>query len=199
MITEAYPLQWPVGRERTADYKKKYGNLNKMPSGRIRQLLASELRKMDVTDYVISSNVAVRRDGLPYANQREPDDTGVVLYFTRKGKDIAISCDAWVSIDANLRAIGLTVEAIRGMERWGTEEMVDRAFTGFTALPEAIIMGEHTARTWFDVLQVSQNADYDIVQSAYKRMLHKSHPDTGGSDFAFQEVQNAWKQYKELN
>jgi hypothetical protein len=162
-MTDAYPLQWPVGRERTGFSARRYGNLNKMPGGRIRQLLSRELRLMDVGAWVISSNLTVRQDGLPYAGQKVPEDPGVVLYFTRKNVDIAISCDAWHTVDANLRAIGLTIEAIRGTERWGTEEMIDRAFTGFKALPESIILGEHTARAWWEVLQVSPEAEKRII------------------------------------
>ena len=194
---EAYPLQWVDGRPRTPDHERQYGNLNKMPGGRIRQQLASELRKMGVDNYIISSNLAVRRDGLPYANQKRPEDPGVVLYFTRKGKDIAISCDAWWTVDANLRAIGLTVEAIRGMERWGTEEMVDRAFTGFAALPESVIVTPYTKRAWHEVLEVSPNASIEVIKAAYRQQLHKAHPDKGGSDIAFQEVQAAYKEATE--
>lgn len=190
-MAESYPLQWPVGRERTPEHSRKYGNLNKMPSGRIRQLLSRELRFMNVGDWIISSNLAVRQDGLPYANQKAPDDTGVVLYFTRKGVDIAISCDAWHYVDANLRAIGLTIEAIRGMERWGTEEMIDRAFTGFKALPESIVLGEHTARAWWEVLEVSQEASPEVRKAAYNSLLHKRHPDKGGTQWEFEELQKA--------
>lgn len=198
MITEGYPLQWPIGRARTDDWRRK-GDPFKVPEGKVRSDLAKELRLMGVDDFVISCNLMIRNDGLPYQNQRQPEDPGVALYFIRKGQEICISCDQYAKINTNLRAIGKTVEAIRGMERWGTEEMVDRAFTGFTALPESIIMGEHVSDVWHEVLQVLQTADYEIVKAAYNRMLHKSHPDTGGSDFEFQRVQNAWKQYKELN
>lgn len=198
-MTESYPLQWPVGRPRTPEHQKRWGNLNKMPSGRIRQLLVSELRKMDVNDYVISSNLVVRRDGMPYANQAKPEDTGVVLYFTRKGQDIAIACDAWWSLDANLRAIGLTIEAIRGMERWGTEEMVDRAFTGFAALPESVIVTPYTKRPWHEVLEVLPTASMDVIQGAYNRLLHRHHPDKGGDPMDFQELQDAYKQAKEAH
>ena len=165
-----------------------------MPSGRIRQQLASELRKMGVSDYVVSSNLAVRRDGLPYANQGRPDDPGVVLYFSRKGRDIAISCDAWWTVDANLRAIGLTIEAIRGMERWGTEEMVDRAFTGFAALPETAITTPYKKRAWYDVLEVAQTASHEVIKAAYRQKMLKAHPDQGGSAIEFMEVQAAYKE-----
>lgn len=199
MNTESYPLQWPIGRPRTPSFQVKWGALNKMPSGRIRQLLMSELRKMNVDDYVISSNLAVRRDGLPYAGQARPDDPGVVLYFKRKGVDIAIACDAWATVDANLRAIGMTIEAIRGMERWGTEEMVDRAFTGFKALPETAIVTPYMARPWHEVLEVSPTASMEVIRAAYKQMLQKAHPDKGGDTATFMAVQEAYKQAKELH
>lgn len=165
-----------------------------MPSGRIRQQLAMALSRMKVPDFVISSNLAIRRDGLPYAGQAQPEDPGVVLYFTRHGKDIAISCDQYTTVDANLRAIGLTVEAIRGMERWGTEEMVDRAFTGFAALPESVIVTPYTKRAWYEVLEVAQTASPEVVKAAYRQKALKAHPDHGGSPEAFQEVQDALKE-----
>lgn len=189
---ESYPLQWPVGRNRTPERERHIG-LNKMHGNRIRQLLNSELRKMGVTNIIVSSNAAIRRDGQPYTNQRV-DDPGVVLYFTRKGQDIAISCDAWHTVDANLRAIGLTVKAIRGMERWGTEEMIDRAFTGFAALPANVIVTPNITREWFEVLEVSPSAGADVIRAAYKAKLHIVHPDKGGSAAAFEELQRAYKE-----
>src|SRR3954462_6607154 len=117
-IEGIYPLTWPIGVKRTPDYGRGAGP-NQMPSGKIRQQLAYELDMLGVGYAVISPDVAVRRDGLPYANQTQPDDPGVVLYFTRHGDEIAMACDRWRTVDANLRAIGLNIEAIRGMERWG--------------------------------------------------------------------------------
>jgi DnaJ-domain-containing protein 1 len=126
-----------------------------------------------------------------------PEDPGVAVYFRLNGEQQCIPCDKWSSVPDNLHAIELTISALRGLERWGAKEMVNAAFRGFKALPETIIMGEHTARAWWEVLQVSQNADWEVIEAAYKRLLHKVHPDKGGSDFAFQELQNAFKQAKE--
>lgn len=75
--------------------------------------------------------------------------------------------------------------------------MVKAAFRGFKALPETIIMGEHTARAWWEILQVSQDTDMDVIEAAYKRLLHKAHPDKGGSEQQFMEVQEAFRQAKE--
>lgn len=198
-MAESYPLQWPIGRARTPNYQKK-GDPFHMPLGKIRSDLLRELRLMDVKDFVISSNLATRNDGLPYANQKAPSDTGVALYFTRKGQEICISCDQYEKIDVNLRAIGKTVEAIRGMERWGTEEMVDRAFTGFAALPSSIITPppDREKRPWWVVLGVDQTADAPTVKQAYRRAQSITHPDAGGSNEDFQEVQAAYDEWRQL-
>jgi hypothetical protein len=189
-MADAYPLQWPIGRPRTPDYRRK-GDPFHMPGGKVRHDLARELHKMKADNFVISSNLMVRNDGLPYAGQKAPEDPGTALYFTRKDKEICISCDQYASVEANLRAIGKTIEAIRGIERWGTEEMMDAAFSGFKALPESIILGAHTARAWHEVLEVSPTASPEVRHAAYKRLLHKYHPDTGGTQAQFEELQKA--------
>lgn len=195
-MTEAYPLQWPSGRPRTFAHKRK-GDPFHVPSGKVRSDLAHELKMMKATGFVISTNLMVRRDGLPYANQRLPEDPGVALYFTRKGSEICISCDQYRSIDANLRAIGKTVEAIRGIERWGTEEMMDAAFTGFAALPENVMpMGSGSVRQWHEILEVSPQASQDVIEAAYRRLARTKHPDVGGSEAEFVELQQAYQMGK---
>lgn len=192
-MIDAYPLQWPAAWPRT---KQPQSARFDTTFARARGKLLSELSLLGARDVVISSNIELRRDGLPYANSRQPEDVGIAVYFLLNGEQQCIPSDKWNRIEDNLQAIRKTVEALRGLERWGAKEMVNAAFRGFKALPETIIMGEHTAKAWYEVLQVSQNADKEVVEAAYKRLLHKVHPDVGGSDFAFQEVQAAWKQYK---
>jgi len=167
-----------------------------MPPTKIRRELDRELSLLGAEHVVISSNVATRRDGMPYANQKRPDDPGVVLYFTRNGTDVCIPCDRWVDVDANLRAIGKTVEAIRGIERWGAGDLVDAAFNGITnkALPANVIITPSTKRAWYEVLEVSQSASPEIVRAAFRQKALKAHPDHGGTDEAFQEVQEALRE-----
>ena len=192
-MVDAFPLQWPIGRPRTSEYARK-GDPFHVPAGKIRSDLAFELRMMGCTDYVISSDLQVRRDGLLYAGQKAPSDPGVALYFTRKGREICISCDQYRNIDVNLRAIGKTIEAIRGIERWGTEEMMDAAFTGFAALPENVIVTPYTKRPWHEVLEVSPTASPEVVRAAYRQKMLKAHPDHGGTTEQFQEVQDALRE-----
>lgn len=193
-MMQAYPLNWPTDWPRTPRYQRGAGP-NQMPASRARQLLLRDLEKMGATDVVMSSNIATRRDGLPYANQSRIEDPGVVLYFRRKGQDIAIPCDRWHTVDANLRAIGLQIESIRRIERWGTEQMMDRAFTGYAALPANA--GKPTApRAWYEVLQLSPDADQDIIKAAYRKLASKYHPDNHetADEQKFLEVQQAFKE-----
>jgi hypothetical protein len=61
-------------------------------------------------------------------------DTGVAIYFIRKGKQMCIHCDRWDRVEDNIHAIAKTIEAMRGIERWGTGDMVDATFTGVLAI-----------------------------------------------------------------
>jgi hypothetical protein len=126
------------------------------------------------------------------ANQRITD-TGVAVYFTRKSREQAIACDEWDSIGDNLQAVAKTIEALRGIDRWGTGEMVDAAFQGFTAIPASASAGIQVRpkRRWYEVLGVSPDAPREVIEAAGKAMQRKTHPDAGGSDADFQDVQDA--------
>ena len=194
VISEGYPLQWPSGWPRIS-YPTRARFQTSFATA-VRELLR-ELDLLGATDIVISSNLQLRRDGLPYSNQRQPEDRGIAVYFNLNGEQQCIPCDKWDLTEDNIQAIRLTVAALRGLERWGAKEMVDAAFRGFKALPAS---GESTPsdqRLWHEVLEVSPNASWEVVEAAYRRLLHKVHPDKGGSVQAFTEVQNAFKQAKE--
>ena len=72
-----------------------------------------ELFRFKATNIVISSNVPLRQDGLPYATFSEPLDPGGVVSFKAFKKDYIFSCDCWTKVKDNLRAIGKHIEALR--------------------------------------------------------------------------------------
>lgn len=187
MSKDAYPLQWPVGRPRWTG--RRQPSQFKMTPAAMAGHLYDELDRLGAKDIVISSNKK------PYGRSEAEllEDPGVCVYFDRKGKDIAIACDKYLKISDNLHAIGLAVEAFRSLERHGTGDMVDAAFTGFAALPESIITPP-PSRAWHEVLEVIPGASPETIKAAYKSHLMKAHPDQGGSTEAFQEVQRAFKE-----
>lgn len=193
-MIDAYPLQWPPAWPRT-----KYSEYARFQTSfaSARNNLMRELDLLGATDIIISSNVELRRDGLPYAGQRQPDDPAMAVYFKLNGEDQCVPCDKWTRTEDNLQAIRKTIEALRGLERWGAKEMVNAAFRGFKALPANIVVGEHTSRAWWEVLEVSQDASPEVIKASYRAQLHLKHPDKGGSDWDFQELQKAFNEATE--
>src|SRR6185312_12512303 len=96
---------------------------------------------------------------------------------------LVLACDRWDKIEDNMRSIELTIDAMRGMERWGCSDMLNRAFTGFTALPEP-----PKAKSWQDVLGTS---DPTRAEDQYKQLMKTAHPDLGGSHERAQELNKA--------
>jgi len=154
--------------------------------------LLRELRLIGVGDYnvVISTNVELRNDGLPYANRRPPEDPGAAVYFKLKGKPCVLACDKWNRVEDNLRAITKHIEALRGQERWGVGS-VEQAFAGYTALPPA---GSSPGQSWWNVLGCAHDAPFEICQEAYRQKARAAHPDNGGSHDAMVALNAAWDQ-----
>lgn len=171
---ESFPLTWPSGQGRTPRDRRRSGNF-KVTFGAAREDLLSELRMLGAAYVVISSDAPTRRDGLPYADA-DPADPGAAVYFERAGKPYVIACDTYVALHANVRAIGLTVHALRTIERHGSTQMMEQAFTGFAALPPARV-GEPS---WWETLGVSREATLDEVEAAHQALVLQHHPDRGG-------------------
>jgi hypothetical protein len=168
--TEAYPLTWPLGRPRTKWPERSNFDVT---LGRAIQDVQHEVKLLGGIALIISSNLPLRRDGMPYANATQPDDRGVAVYFTLKKKPMCFACDRWNRIEDNMRAIAKTIEALRGVNRWGTGNMVEQAFTGFAALP--------APESWWQVLGLSgPDATREQIEDAHRRLIMKHHPDRGG-------------------
>lgn len=192
-MTESYPLKWPLGRERTSSWQRKDARFN-TTMGRARDELLQELKRLGARDVVISSNVATYRRGgqdIMYADQSAAkEDPGVAVYYTWKGEQYALACDRWKAVMENLQALNKTVDAIRGIERWGTGEMMKAAFAGFKAIPEQATSG----RSCWDVLGIKQTKDRSVINTAYTNLASKRHPDIGGSHERMVELNEARRQ-----
>lgn len=181
---EAHPLYWPEGWTRTVPHWRvdsKFRNT----FARARDDLLHEIellrgRYCRGADPVLSTNVALRQDGLPYANQREPDDPGVAVYFRYQDRDMCFACDKYRRVWENMVAIQKTIEAIRGIERWGASDMMERAFRGFVALP-------HT--DWRATLENPRTLTE--AEDNARRLMQQYHPDRGGDRERFEQVVKA--------
>lgn len=190
MVAEAYPLAWPAGWPRA---KRKSRSGFDMSFAKGRDELMRELRLMGARYPLLSSNVPLRRDGLPYAAQREPDDPGVAVYFMWQGKQMTFACDRWDRVKDNVRAIGKTIEALRGIERWGASDMMERAFSAFEALPAPD--GVVTLSCW-QILDLELGASEMDIERAYREKAKAAHPDKGGSREEWDQLRSAYDQAK---
>jgi hypothetical protein len=100
MIT-ASPLQWPTGWPRTA--RPQWSNF-KVSQNEAQMGIVRGLHLLGARNIVISTNIELRRDGLPYAGRRPPEDQGGAVYFTYNGSEQCIPCDKWRTIRENMRA-----------------------------------------------------------------------------------------------
>lgn len=122
------------------------------------------------------------------AGRSEPSDPGVAVYFVRKGKRLCFACDKYDRVWKNMRAIQKTIEAMRGIERWGSSDMLDRAFTGFAALPAP------DSRKWWQVMGLNGSESKDTIRETYRRLARERHPDSGGSNAMMAELNSAYEE-----
>lgn len=114
------------------------------------------------------------------------DDEYIYDRFIRSQPSLC--CDKWTDIEANIRALSMSIDAMRGLDRWGVSEILKRVFTGFKALPEKV-----EAKPWWEVLQCTARASKDDIKKAYWRLAKIHHPDNGGSPQAFSELSDAYQ------
>ena len=150
---------------------------------------------MSIPDYhvIVSTNVQVRLDGLPYSNQSEAERPGRcgLWYGTDKLKRRCMAVDKYDRVADNLAAIAATLEHMRGIERHGGAEILERAFLGFQALPEP--------EQWWKVL------GFDLApktrqeaEDAFKSLAKVHHPDVGGDAGKFSRIASAIERARQV-
>jgi hypothetical protein len=186
---ERYPLYWPEGQART---KYRRGAVFKVEFVQARDEMLRSLELLGAKNIIVSTNIPIRSDGLPRGGI-EPIDPGVAVYFDRRINNelipFVIACDAFSKVKWNIRAVGGTVDALRAIQRYGATSMLEQAFRGFAALPEA-----NKTKPWWEVLGVSRDADAAAIRSAYLQLVAIHHPDRGGDTIRMAEINRAFNE-----
>lgn len=188
----AYPLCWPAHQARTPPARRAPARF-KVDQTTAIQELETELERWGVRDreYLLSTNQRPNSRAV-----RQLEDTGAALWFYKPQRDrtaprtlLVFACDRFPGLDHNIRAIGLTLESLRAVERYGAYSMAQAA-EGARALPPPDASAP-AQRPWWEVLGVQRDAPTAVIDAAYRALLKQRHPDAGGSDRAFQELQDA--------
>jgi hypothetical protein len=169
-VIEAYPLTWPISRPRM-----RWPERSRFTTtlGAAIKAVQGEVSRLGGMNLIISSNLPLRRDGIPYANASQPTDRGVAVYFNYKKRPMCFACDRWQKVEENMWAIAKTIDALRGIERWGSGQMVEQAFTGFLSLPAP-------EQPWQTLGLTTSNPSPAEIEEAHRRLAMKHHPDRGG-------------------
>lgn len=170
----------PNYRQRSAPFRAPYA--------RTLDLLEAELKHLNAKDVLIQAYFQredIRNDGWPRSNARKPERPGVILTFdVRKGGNaVAMSfpCDTFNGWEDNLRAIALSLEALRKVDRYGVTRNNEQ-YRGFAALPAADPNLKRTEAVAF-ISRVTGIALGDVtrdIEGAYRTAARKLHPDSGG-------------------
>ena len=156
-------------------------------------LLETELGHLRAKDILIQAYFCredIRNDGWPRSNAR-PQKPGVVVTFHKGGAAMSFPCDRFDGWEDNLRAIALSLQALRMVDRYGVTGNNEQ-YRGFAALPpksdtRAAALQFLNRVTGLPVPQIQSDP-----QGAYRLAARACHPDTGGSSSQFHELQAHW-------
>lgn len=207
---------WP-GRLRDDDDRKP--NPFTATDTQTRELLVREARHLGATEIVLQiaiSESEIRLDGEPYARAKakHPGIT-VVLPDSTQGRiswstDLYRGGNRWrygegtrrlEGWQVNLRAIALSMEALRAADRHGV--MQGRQYAGFRELgagieePEQVMTVEDAARFYCRAANWQQAdmdrviADREFRSERYREAVKRLHPDAGGDEELFARLQQA--------
>lgn len=178
------PLTWPQGWNRTPANSRELGRYGcKVSFAVARNSVIDELVVFGVLerDIILSTNIPVKRDGFPYANHREPEDSGVAVYWIDPdGTSRVMACDSWRTVRENLRALSTAIKALRTIRNSKAGEVLERAYAGFKALPQT-----SSDSHWKVVLELQDTPNEEITRKvlrvAFAVAISEAHPDLGGN------------------
>ena len=188
MVNFEYPLQWLPQQPRTKRTEHaRFGNHSPSKAG---DYLIDELQRLGAKQCVISSNLMQRARGDGFYAKQNIEDAGVVVYFQLKGASKAMACDCWKKVEHNLWALYLSIQAIRGLERWGGSDFLDGLFEGFKALPSPDQIVPMSPQYFSEI------TSKEHLRETYKSLCKALHPDVGGDSNEFNEMQRQYNSIK---
>lgn len=171
---ESFPLCWPSSYPRTLQRKRSPFRGATFFTA-VKEIHA-EIKRLGGERAIVSTNIPIRKDGLPYSNAGRIHDPGVAVYFALNDRPVVLACDKWERLEDNAHAIAKSIDAMRGLDRWGVSDILERAFQGFLALPAP---AQETP--WWEVLHVPRSCSLEFAEDYYRGRMKADHPDRGGS------------------
>lgn len=190
---EFQPLtEWPG--ERTKNRQKSRFD---SPWGKTLDLLDRELEHLLAKNIIIQADCErseIRIDGRLRASAKLRSPS-VILSFDSKHGALSYPCDKFTNWQDNLRAIALSLEALRMVDRYGVTRRAEQyrgweklSGPGTSATPITTAMGTILVAAG---IHGSRPIVASELESLYRKAVLRTHPDHGGSAEEFKHVQAA--------
>lgn len=168
-------------------------------------LLETELRYLSAKEILVQaffSREQIRNDGWPKAGA-VPSQPGAIVSFASRGNHLSFPCDRYLRLDANMRAIALSLQALRAVDRYGVTQRSEQ-YQGWAQIEAPLPGGFRSAEeaAVFLATQCEDGApeasarliidDADLRKLYYRDAAARLHPDkTGGDHELFVRLQQA--------
>lgn len=179
----------PTRNRRRSTFKASYSDSE--------DLLGRELAQIRGKSVVLEIDIRpqdLRLDGTLRVSAR-PQGPRVILYAETKHGPLMMPCDTFTDWRDNVRAIALSLEALRKVDRYGCA-MRGEQYRGWTAIPASTGGGLPTIDAAWALLQKESGVDAETKEGTTARRLYilaskRAHPDVGGSDDRFSAIGKA--------
>lgn len=173
------PLRWQgtstPAHQRRSRYQFKAAWSNTL------DLLDRELRHLSARDVVIEADFReqdIRLDGWPRSNARVPVHPGIRIAFESKHGPLVYATDSCEFWQHNVRSIGLGLEALRAVDRYGVTRRGEQ-YTGWRQIGSGPAVITESPRA---VLAELARLDADEPLDRLLRFARRNaHPDQGGT------------------
>jgi hypothetical protein len=145
----------------------------------------------------------IRQDGMPFL-QAQAAHPGVIVSFQSLHGPLSYPCDTYLEWKDNVRAIALSLEALRAVDRHGVTQGGEQ-YVGFKALPQgagntesdeaekaARLLCTATGKTFSGTHVSAVMRDRKSLDTAYQEATRRVHPDAGGDNQAMADVNKAY-------
>lgn len=117
-----------------------------------------------------------------------PGQVEAEVRFLLRGQPMRVRIDRWGDFATNLKCVHLNIRDMRLAEARGSLEAMRETLTALPAPKQD--------RDPYEVLGIRPDASPAVIDAAYRAKAHETHPDHGGKEEAFKEVQAAYDRVK---
>lgn len=186
MTVNPYPLLWPDRHKRTPRERRARSAFRTTLETAAKDA-ARNLRNFGASDITITSNV---KSDIAGTSTLVGQDPGVAVWFTKNKRQMCFCCDLYIDVMSNIRAIGLSIAALRDLERYNAqmfEQMMN--VNNFDALPAQAGDGV--------TMYFSGCRSRSEVDAKWRDLAKVHHPDVGGDSDLMAEINRQYENAKQ--